>query len=525
MPHVASAANGLPLTEDTFRGLLETAPYALVIVHTSGRIAVVNAQTEALFGYRREELIGQPVEVLIPPRFRDTHGEKRDRYFADPKLRPMGAGLELFAVRKDGTEFPVEISLSPLTLDAGLVVTAAVLDRTERKRAEEERRQLEVQLLQAQKMESLGILTGGIAHDFNNLLTVILGNTSLAQMQLPPESPAHPAIREIETAAVRSSDLVKQMLAYAGKGRFVVQPLSLSKVIEEIAHLLQTVISKKAVLRFEFAPDLPAVNADATQVRQVVMNLITNASDAVGDKSGVIALRTGVMFADRKYLTTTHIPADLPDGYYAYIEVADTGCGMDPATLDKIFDPFFTTKFTGRGLGLAAVLGIVRGHKGAVKIYSELKRGTTFKVLFPCSDLPAVPAAAGAGDEAGWRGSGTILVVDDEEHVRGTAKRILEFLGFSVTLAADGREALAIFRQNPAAIRAALVDLTMPHMGGDELFREMRLVRPDARVVLMSGYNEQEVSNLFAGKGLAGFVQKPFRADDLLAAFRQALDA
>jgi CheY-like chemotaxis protein len=196
---------------------------------------------------------------------------------------------------------------------------------------------------------------------------------------------------------------------------------------------------------------------------------------------------------------------------------------MDTATLEKIFDPFFTTKFTGRGLGLAAVLGIVRGHKGAVKIYSELKRGTTFKVLLPCSDLPAAPSAAAAPAESVWRGSGTILVADDEEHVRSTVKRILEHQGFSVLLAGDGLEALALFRRNPNAIRVVLTDLTMPHMSGEELFRELRLARPDIHVVLMSGYNEQQVSNLFAGKGLAGFVQKPFRVDDLVSAIRQAV--
>ncbi len=519
-----AAAPGLAgLPADIFRGLLDAAPYATLVVDAGGVIVFASAQADALFGYERGELLGRPVEVLVPVRFRAAHPAYRERYTAAPFLRPMGAGLDLSGVRKDGGEFPVEVSLSPTTTPAGVVVTAVVVDLTDRRRAEAERLRLEVQFQQAQKLEGLAVLTGGIAHDFNNLLTAILGNATLAASELPPESVAQPALRAIETAATRSADLIRQMLAYAGKGRLRVEPLNLSRVVEEITHLLAAVITKKAVLRFEFAPDMPAVEADATQVRQVVMNLITNASDAIGEKSGVIAVRTGVMFADRKYLTTTHIPADLPDGYYAYLEVADTGCGMDAATLERMFDPFFTTKFTGRGLGLAAVLGIVRGHRGAVKIYSEVNRGTTFKVLFPCAGPVAPGAGAAAPAPAAWRGSGTVLVADDEEYVRVTARRMLEFGGFQVVLAQDGREALDVFCRDPGRFRAVLLDLNMPRLGGDAVFREVRRLRPETPVVLMSGYNEQEVGDQFAGKGLAGFVQKPFRVDDLLAAMRTAV--
>lgn len=405
----------------------------------------------------------------------------------------------------------------------GVRMVGAMINISDRKRAEAERQRLEGRIQHAQKLESLGVLAGGIAHDFNNLLTGILGNASLALAELRPESPARATVRQIEVAAVRAAELTRQMLAYSGKGRFIVQPINLSHVVEEMFGLLDTVISKRAVLRFDFAPNLPSIDADATQIRQVVMNLITNASDAIGERSGIIAVRTGVMHTDDHYFSSTCLDDDLPAGFYVYLEVSDTGCGMDEATVKRIFDPFFTTKFTGRGLGLAAVMGIVRGHRGAIKVYSEPARGTTFKVLFPCAEREAVkeePISSSAGT---WRGSGTILVVDDEESVRAVARKALEKSGFQVVVARDGQECLDIFSRRKEEILVVLLDLTMPRMGGEETFRELRRLRADVRAVLMSGYNEEEVTSQFIGKGIAGFVQKPFRAAELLQAIRQAI--
>ncbi|MFH0983504.1 MAG: PAS domain-containing protein [Planctomycetota bacterium] len=409
-----------------------------------------------------------------------------------------------------------------------------VLDVTERRRAEEEQRRLEARIQQAQKLESLGILAGGIAHDFNNLLVGILGNAGLALMELAPESAARQTIRQIETAAQRAADLTRQMLAYSGKGRFIVEPLDLSKVVEEMAHLLQVSISKKAVLRFNLARDLAAIRADATQVRQVVMNLITNASDAVGDCSGVIAVSTGVRKADRAYLSETRLHDDLPEGYYAYVEVADTGCGMDAETVSKIFDPFFTTKFSGRGLGLSAILGIMRGHKGTLKVDTRAGGGTTFTVLFPCVGTPGEGTSGAPGEEATsekatteqeWRGTGTILVVDDEEAVRTVARMTLERFGFTVLTAADGRQALEVFQRHADEIAAVLLDMTMPQLSGEEVLRELRRVRPKVPVVLSSGYNEEDAISQFIGEELAGFVQKPYRPRELVEKLRAILEA
>ncbi|MCX7044884.1 MAG: PAS domain-containing protein [Candidatus Sumerlaeota bacterium] len=405
---------------------------------------------------------------------------------------------------------------------APLRMTGTHLDISDRKQAEQERRLFELQVQQAQKLESLGVLAGGIAHDFNNLLTAILGNLDLALSDLSPMSPARDNLIAVEKASIRASELCKQMLAYSGRGKFVIQQINLNELIQEMAHMLEVSTSKKAILRCNFAPTLPAIEADATQLRQVIMNLIVNASEAISDRSGYITVTTGAMECDENYLREISMTENLRPGRYVYIEVTDTGCGMDAETKSKIFDPFFTTKFTGRGLGLAAVLGIVRGHKGYIKVYSEPGRGTTFKALFPASDKSAAPLAQ-AAETAFWRGSGTVLIVDDEEVVRDLAKSIMKRFGFSVLLAAHGSEALKIFREHSAEIVCVLLDLTMPHMDGEETFRELRRIRGDVRVILSSGYSEQEVTQRFVGKGLAGFIQKPYQAATLSAKMREAL--
>jgi PAS domain S-box-containing protein len=397
------------------------------------------------------------------------------------------------------------------------------VDITDRRQAEDDRRKLEAQIQQTQKLESLGILAGGIAHDFNNILMAILGNVDIALMDISPASSVRDNLLEIEKAARRAADLCRQMLAYSGKGRFVIEALSLTELIEEMARMLEVSVSKKAVLRYHLAPGLPAIDADVAQMRQIVMNLVINASEAIGDKSGVISITTGAMHCDQAYLQTTWLPEPRPEGLYVYLEVADTGCGMDKDTLAKIFDPFFTTKFTGRGLGLAAVLGIVRGHGGALKVYSEPNKGTTFKVLFPASNRTAEKTTRACEFSGAWRAAGTVLLVDDEETVRALGKSMLERLGFRVLVAADGREALSVFRAHQTDIVCVLLDLTMPHKDGEETFRELRQLQSDVRVILSSGYNEQEVSQRFVGKGLAGFIQKPYQTQALAAKLRDIL--
>ncbi len=403
------------------------------------------------------------------------------------------------------------------------MVLASARDISDRVRAEQSRRKLETQLQHAQKLESLGVLAGGIAHDFNNLLTSILGYSDLARDALQPDSTPRSYVDEVVKGARRAAELTQQMLAYSGKGKFVVQPLSLSALVEDMGRLLEVSISKKCVLKYHFVPDLPACEADAAQMRQIIMNLIINASEAIGERSGVIAVSTGVIYCDRAYLSESYLDDNLPEGLYTYLEVADTGCGMSDETKARLFDPFFTTKFTGRGLGLAAVLGIVRGHHGALKVYSELGTGTTFKVLFPATSDPAHPGTDRAEAASSWRGHGIALIVDDEESVRGLARQMLEKMGFTVLTAVDGRDGVEVFRREHERIRLVLLDMTMPHLDGEQSFREMRRIRTGVPTVLSSGYNEQTATNRFAGKGLAAFIQKPYQYQQLVDVVRKAL--
>ena len=396
------------------------------------------------------------------------------------------------------------------------------MDITERKAVAEERRQLELKMAQAQKLESLGVLAGGIAHDFNNLLVGILGNAELALAELPPDSSARESVHGIEHSAVRAAELTRQMLAYAGKGRFVVEPLNVNRVITDVSELLGVAISKKATLHFDFAEDLPLVDADPTQLRQVAMNLIVNASDALGAGMGTITATTRVVHADRSVLSAMLLGDDLPAANYVRLEVRDTGIGMDPETQARVFEPFFSTKFTGRGLGLAAVLGIIRAHRGAIAVASAPGQGTTFTVLLPASTKPRTaeritPRSGTAASTPLATGAGTVLVVDDDETVRGVAHQILERAGLNVLLAADGYAALAQIDANPGVVDLVLLDVTMPVLGGAETLAALRERKWTGPVVLISGYTIQEASAQFGEWGASGFVQKPFRRVDLVA--------
>ncbi len=391
-----------------------------------------------------------------------------------------------------------------------------ITDITDRKCAEEERLRLERQVQQAQKLESLGVLAGGIAHDFNNILTAVLGHADIGLSGLPEGSPAHDSLLQVSGAARRAADLCHQMLAYAGKASFSTVRVNLRELVEEMSHLLQASISKKASLSLHLDAALPTIRADPSQIRQIVMNLIINASESMGDRGGSITVSAVPVHCGADQLRGTPFGDTLAPGRYIELTVEDTGCGMDEATRERIFEPFFTTKFAGRGLGLAAVLGIVRAHNGALAVRSELGKGTVFRILLPAPEGgEGQPDSGRSQADSRWRGKGTVLFVDDEEMLRELGVQMLTTLGFSVVTAANGRQALDIFAERGGQIDLVLMDLTMPDMDGAEAFTEMRRIDPDGRIILVSGYSSQDLEERFAGAGLVGIIQKPYSLAEL----------
>ncbi|TAK28983.1 MAG: PAS domain S-box protein [Myxococcaceae bacterium] len=507
----SAVSNAQVLTESRllaqrYRSILDTVFDGINITGFDGVIRYSNHQFAAMLGSTPEAVVGLSMSDLIFP---------EDAEKAEERIRRRRAGYSFpFTWRlrslDDGHEVMVRANSREIKDEHGNpeAMLGVITDITSTRRIVE-------RLLQSQKLESLGVLAGGIAHDFNNLLVGILGNAGLTLMELPPSSPLRPFVSDIQTAALRAADLTRQLLAYSGRGRFVLTSIDLGRLVEDMAQVLPTAVARGVTLTLRLAPGLPLIEGDAAQIRRVLTSLINNASDAIGDRGGEVTVATSVVHADASFLADTFVDDDLPSGDYVCLEVADTGAGMTPETAARIFDPFYTTKFVGRGLGLAAVLGILRGHKGAIQVESELGRGTTLRAFFPVGAKPsAAPVRRPARARA--KASGTILVIDDEEGVRFLARRIFERAGFTVLLACDGVEGVERFREHQGEIAAVLLDVTMPRMGGEETFLELRRIRGDVRVLLSSGYSGQEAMSRFAGMGLAGFVEKPFCPQSLL---------
>ncbi|HEU5078578.1 MAG TPA: transporter substrate-binding domain-containing protein [Opitutaceae bacterium] len=394
-------------------------------------------------------------------------------------------------------------------------------DISKQKRSDEERQKIQLKMLEAQKLESLGVLAGGIAHDFNNLLTVILGNTSLAR-----EDPGtvSDALDQIEVASQRAADLCRQMLAYAGKGRFTVEVLDLNAVVADTVQLLKLSISKNATLDFAFGDSELPIEADTSQIRQVVMNLVINASEALGGASGRIRISTTAQTVSKERLREATLGQELPSGEYVSLEIEDNGCGMSSDTMARIFDPFFTTKFTGRGLGLAAVVGVIRAHHGALFVRSTLGHGTTFQILVPRSSAKISPVKEfPARPNRDTSSRGTILLVDDEPNVRRVASALLEKNGYTVAVAADGYEALALALAHGGRFVAVLLDLTMPGLDGPATLKELRAINAATPILLMSGYTESDARQRLPADQYIAFLPKPFTSDELLEALRELL--
>jgi len=506
-------------SQGLFSALLDHIPAVVFVQDLQGRILYSNQAFQQLPG---RDAIGRNARQLLAPGQDGPPGTRsalRGRSVVlDETVPSEGSRARIFETRM----FVVErTGKEPL-------LGCISVDSTGRRNSEDQRLAFERRMQQTQKLESLGVLAGGIAHDFNNLLMVIIGNADLALSRSSAESPVREFIRNIDVAAQRASDLANQMLAYSGRGRFLIERINLSRLVEEMGHLLASVISKRAEVRYRLASDLPPVQADATQLRQVVMNLITNASDAIGDEEGVITVATGLVETGAAGAAAHSSGPPLPPGSYVFLAVTDTGKGMDQATQALIFDPFYTTKQTGRGLGLASVLGIVRGHQGEIRVSSTPGQGTSFTVLLPAA--PALPAEVAVADNKA-AGAGpadcrqTILIVDDEEQVRLTTQVMLEESGFTVLAAVDGVEGVELFRENAPHLCAVLLDMNMPRLDGAEAFRQMHRIEPAVPVILTSGLDEQDSVGEFTAAGLASFIQKPFRMKALLLKIEAALAA
>jgi PAS domain S-box-containing protein len=513
------AEEALRQSEERLRRVIQDMPALLVAFDERGQIIAWNRECEEVTGFSAEEVIlnpQAPEQLYRDPAQRQQVMSEWCRPAEDFRDREWDLSAKDASIRTVSWS-----NLSRVFPVPGWASWAVGIDVTERRRAQAERESMQDQLLQAQKLESLGVLAGGIAHDFNNLLTGMLGNAELALVDVEPASRAKRSIEQVIRASNRAADLTGKLLAYAGKGALQLQPLDLSQQVRELSHLLATAMSKKVVLRLELAEGLPAVEGDPAQIQQVVMNLVLNAAESYGDIPGTVTVTTGELQihpGDVKQLATG---GDLPPGWYVYFEVQDNGCGMDEAIKTKIFDPFFTTKFKGRGLGLAAVLGIVRSHRGGLQVSSAPGQGTRFQVFFPASDqLARTPRRDSSSNLAG---EGLILVVDDEPLVLGLARDILEQHGYRVLTAENGRKGLELFRRRAGEIDLLLLDLTMPEMGGEETLRAMRAIRSDLPVLLSSGYSEQEAADQLLERGLAEFLQKPYSPQALAAKVKEML--
>lgn len=502
--------------------IFEDVPAPLCVLDTRGQIVRQNSAQLAFNAVEGEKFGIGEFNVLEDPR-----SQKHDH--AAHFRRALN--LETVEYQFESSEFQHGEALSityqrlfvPIGSSEGapLVVLSALIDISEQRRAEQEKERLNVQLLHSQKLESLGVLAGGIAHDFNNLLMGVMGNASLVLAKLDANSPLKRHVEAIEEAARRAANVAQQMLAYAGRGRVERRHLDLSLLVEESADLFNLTLAGRIELASELTRPLPTIRADYTQLQQVVLNLVTNACEATHERAGLVSLRTGVTDVDASYLLTCFHGSGVTPGRFVFLEVEDQGHGMDVATLPRIFDPFFTTKFDGRGLGLAGVMGIVRGHKGAIQVTSAPGSGTCFRVLFPACSSPAEPRVAEPIEAQELPALRSVLVIDDEELVLETAVAMLEQLTGVVWKANSGRAAVELYRQHRAEIDVVLLDLTMPDLDGAATLRTLTALDPGVCVVIMSGYDSEEAMAHIERKQRTAFLRKPFS----LAALEKALHA
>ncbi len=503
-----------------YKDILDQMQDAYYRTNIEGELIWVSLACERQMGYQREELIGMRLDELYYKK------GSRDKFLR--ALEESQGDLQHFEIclkHQDGSRIWAEVNSQYYFDKQGNIagIEGNVRNINERKKAEQESKELTSQLQQAQKMESIGVLAGGIAHDFNNLLVAVMGNAELAMLDTPPHSEIHHYLQQIFKASRRGADLVGQMLAYSGQGRFSMGEQDINAIILDVSELLSAAIGKKVQLQQELMGAIPCIHGDKNQLTQLLMNLMTNASDALAGKPGEIGLHTGVRHLSADDFSTMYVATDLKEDDYVYVEVTDSGCGMDEKTQARIFDPFFTTKASGTGLGLAALLGIVRGHHGTLSVESRMGRGSCFTVYFPISSTIRAQHISGHNGkrEIAELMQVTVLVVDDEAAVRHVVKGFLEHEGLQVLTANDGEQGVEVFRRHAHEIALVLLDLTMPKMDGEQAFHAMHAIAPDIPIILSSGHSETEVVSRLSLCDLAGFIRKPYTRDTFIGEVRR----
>jgi hypothetical protein len=523
-PREPSAATApiSPIEVSAAAAVFDASPNAIVAVDVDARLRYVNPQAARTFGYAHEELLGQPIELLLPERLSERHVNHRSAFIGHPIARPMGIGLDLAGRRKDGSEFPVEISLSPVPTASGLQVFATIVDISARKAMENE-------LLQAQKLESIGRLAGGIAHDFNNMLFAIRGYVELLQEDLAPDrrsafdpDEALRSVAAIGQAADRAGGLTQQLLAFSRQQVVSPKVVDLTASVHAVEPMLRRLIGENVNLTLKLDPDVGRMRADPGQIDQILVNLVVNARDAI-ETSGTITIETSNFVFDEPF-AIEHF--EVEPGRYVLLAVSDTGVGMSREIREHIFEPFFTTKEVGRGtgLGLATIYGIVRQAGGHIWLYSEPSHGSTFKLYFPRVD-EAPDAETTTEVSSGPPTTGTILVVEDEQHVREMLEKLIARAGFEVITVSDGMEALAVEARHRGTIDILISDVVMPAMSGIDLAEQLAARRPGIGIILLSGYTAETLDLEQATRRGARFISKPVASGDLRRAIAEVLAA
>lgn len=505
------AEDKLKKSEARFRALFSDASDGILIIDSSGKLHDVNESFARMHGYSTQEMQHFNLKDLDTPDTFRLFPERMRRILSGEKLV-----FELEYFHKDNHAVPFEVSSRLVSFDGDTYIQSFYRDITQRRKAEEERRTLEQQFQQTQKLESLGVLAGGIAHDFNNILTIIFGHCYMVKENYDSGMTDKVHVQHIEAASNRAAELCRKMLAYAGQSPQVQARVNLWLLVDEIVKMLQSAIKKNVTIELELKRDVPEITGDNAQIQQVVMNLIINAGEAIGDKNGTVKVALVKKTVPIGGTDTDFLGNAIQEGSHACLEVSDTGCGMDEETRNRVFEPFYTTKLAGRGLGMSATLGIIKSHNAALQFSTTPGTGTSFKVWFPLPAVSGLAETTPTVDPAlSGKSNGTILLVDDEEALRDIGSMMLSTLGFSVLTAANGREALSVHHECGSVIDLVLLDLLMPVMGGVETYRELRNVAPSLPIVICSGFIDEIFFKEIMNDERAGSIRKPYNTDQL----------